>query len=151
MELASMVAGERFTDHPSTVSPVIAGFLRGYNDGVGTRRRATLKRFAVESLDTVAGRGVERRRRELVRGFARGFLPRVMARVWLARGRGEGGAFFVGLTVGRRVEDHDDSALHASAVELVDRLVALGGRPRWPSLPPDASAVPTDRRVPAGA
>ena len=32
VELASMLAGERFSDHPPTVCPVIAGFLRGYND-----------------------------------------------------------------------------------------------------------------------
>ena len=32
MELASMLAGERFSDQPRTVCPVIAGFLRAYND-----------------------------------------------------------------------------------------------------------------------
>jgi hypothetical protein len=32
MELASLLAGERFTDHPRSVCPVIAGFLRSYND-----------------------------------------------------------------------------------------------------------------------
>jgi hypothetical protein len=34
MELASMLAGERFSDHPRAVCPVIAGFLRSYNDRV---------------------------------------------------------------------------------------------------------------------
>src|SRR3982751_2779784 len=32
MELASMLAGEPFSDHPRAVCPVIAGFLRTYND-----------------------------------------------------------------------------------------------------------------------
>jgi hypothetical protein len=32
MELASMLAGERFTDRPRAVCPVIASFLRAYND-----------------------------------------------------------------------------------------------------------------------
>ena len=32
IELASMLAGERFSDHPQSVCPVIAGFLRAYND-----------------------------------------------------------------------------------------------------------------------
>ena len=32
MELASMLAGEPFTDQPESVCPVIASFLRAYND-----------------------------------------------------------------------------------------------------------------------
>jgi hypothetical protein len=145
MELASMVSGEPFSDHPSTVSPVIAGFLRGYNDGVGSRRRPALKRFAVETLDTVAGRDVERRRRELVRGSARGVLRRVLARYWLMRGTGEGGAFFVGLTVARDVEAHNDAQLHERTLALVDELVALAApepheAPEWP-----AAASPEQR------
>ena len=32
MELASMLAGERFSDRPRAVCPVIASFLRAYND-----------------------------------------------------------------------------------------------------------------------
>jgi hypothetical protein len=34
MELASMIAGGPFTDHPASVSPVIGAFLRVYNDSV---------------------------------------------------------------------------------------------------------------------
>jgi hypothetical protein len=129
MELASMVAGERFSDHPACVSPVIAGFLRGYNDAVGSRRRPELKRFAVECLGTVAGRDVERRRRALIHAATRGFGRRLLARYWLARGTGEGGAFFAGLMLGRDVEARDDGELHATALALVDRLVAVGEPP----------------------
>ena len=32
MELASMLAGEPFSDHPESVCPVIGSFLRAYND-----------------------------------------------------------------------------------------------------------------------
>ena len=32
VELASMLAGEPFSDRPRSVCPVIAGFLRSYND-----------------------------------------------------------------------------------------------------------------------
>ena len=39
MELASMLAGETFTDRPAAVCPVIAGFVRAYNDAADRRRR----------------------------------------------------------------------------------------------------------------
>jgi hypothetical protein len=42
MELVSMLAGERFGDRPRTASPVIAAFLRAYNDIVGDRHRQDL-------------------------------------------------------------------------------------------------------------
>src|SRR4051794_31123226 len=42
MELASMLAGERFTDRPLTACPVIAAFLRAYNDVVPARWRDDL-------------------------------------------------------------------------------------------------------------
>ncbi len=32
MELASMLADEPFSDHPKSVCPLIAAFLRDYND-----------------------------------------------------------------------------------------------------------------------
>jgi hypothetical protein len=37
MELASMLAGERFSDHPKSVCRVIAGFLRAYYDATVAR------------------------------------------------------------------------------------------------------------------
>ena len=59
MELASMVAGERFSDRPRSVSPVIAAFLRGYNDLVDDRRRQDLIRYASEAVGTAASEEVE--------------------------------------------------------------------------------------------
>jgi hypothetical protein len=46
MELASMLGEERFSDRPQTVCPVIAAFLRGYNDAVDDRLRNDLFRTA---------------------------------------------------------------------------------------------------------
>ena len=48
MELASMLADEPFTDRPDNASPVIAAFLRTYNDGIDDERRQDL--FALASL-----------------------------------------------------------------------------------------------------
>ena len=62
MELASMLAGERFSDRPRSVSPVIAAFLRGYNDLVDERRRQDLIRYAAEAVGTAASEEVEHAR-----------------------------------------------------------------------------------------
>jgi hypothetical protein len=62
MELASMLAGEPFTDHPRSVCPVIAAFLRTYNDTVSDRRRQDLYRFAAAAVGTRASRPAARRR-----------------------------------------------------------------------------------------
>src|ERR1700733_5270598 len=59
MELASMLAGECFTDHPRSVSRPIASFLRGYNDLVDDRRRADLYRYAAQAVGTAGSSAVE--------------------------------------------------------------------------------------------
>src|SRR4051812_5195035 len=60
MELASMLAGERLTDHPRTVCPTLAALLRGYNDGIDAGRRQSLKYYAAASLGTAGGRAAPR-------------------------------------------------------------------------------------------
>lgn len=64
MELASMLAGEQFSDHPRCVCPVIAAFLRIYNDSVDDGRRQDLYRFASLAVGTRGGPELERRRLE---------------------------------------------------------------------------------------
>ena len=58
MELASMLAGEPFSDRPRCVDPVIAGFLRTYNDGIDENRRQDLYPLASEVVGTRAVAGV---------------------------------------------------------------------------------------------
>jgi hypothetical protein len=64
MELASMLAGERFTDHPRAVSGVIAWFLRAYNDGIDAERRRDLYPYAAMVVGSRASRRTERARLE---------------------------------------------------------------------------------------
>src|SRR3954447_1804381 len=66
MELASMLGGERFTDHPRSVCPVIAGFLRSYNDLLPDGQQGELYAYASLAVGTAAGRSVRRRRARLV-------------------------------------------------------------------------------------
>jgi hypothetical protein len=52
MELASMLAGQRFSDHPRAVCPVVAAVLRAYNDGTNDDRRQDLYPLASAVVGT---------------------------------------------------------------------------------------------------
>lgn len=52
MELAAYLAGEPWSDQPKCVSPVIAAFLRSWNDRLDDTDRQMLKRYSVTSLGT---------------------------------------------------------------------------------------------------
>jgi len=67
MELASMLAGERFSDHPAAVCPVLAAFLRGYNDAIPSGQEDELYPYASLVVGTHGSRrvGAERARRLL--------------------------------------------------------------------------------------
>src|SRR3954465_7077715 len=62
IELASMLAGEPFSDHPRGVCPVIAGFLRSYNDLLPDGQHDELYPYAALVVGTAGPRGVRRAR-----------------------------------------------------------------------------------------
>jgi hypothetical protein len=62
MELASMLAGEPFSDHPGSVCPVIAAVLRAYNDWVDDERRQELYEYAAKVVGSRASTRIERAR-----------------------------------------------------------------------------------------
>jgi hypothetical protein len=70
MELASMLAGDRFSDRPATASRVIAAFLRTYNDGIDDERRRDLYPLASLIVGTAGSRAVERERMSRCLEFA---------------------------------------------------------------------------------
>ena len=57
MEAASYIAGEPWSDHPACVSPVIAAFMRAWNDGLPTNaeRDRLLKPLVPLTLNTATG------------------------------------------------------------------------------------------------
>jgi hypothetical protein len=71
MELASMLAGERFTDRPSSVCPIIGALLRGYNDNLDERLRQDLYRYAAEVVGTRGSFPLQCRRAEIALAWAR--------------------------------------------------------------------------------
>jgi hypothetical protein len=139
MELASMLAGEPFSDRPRCVDPVIAAFLRTYNDGIDDRRRQDLYPLAaaVVGSRTVASvqgerarmclRWAQERHSERRRGPRR-LVPR---RQLLPDGRlGDDAA---GTLAGRLAVKYATKRRlvggHDAAVAFVNELLAVGAAP----------------------
>lgn len=130
MELASMLAGEPFTDHPRTVSPPIASLLRRYNDLLDERRRQELYPYASRVVGTAARPEVELARTERLLGWADELWER---RRWPARCR------LIAVRRGRSRVSHPEVAgsyairalprfcdqTHAEVLALIDELIAM--------------------------
>lgn len=132
MELASMLAGEAFTDDPRSVSPVIADFLRTYNDLLDDDRRQDLYRYAAEVVGTRARRRVERRRARECRRWACAAVERSLRGPWGRRvwtvlrlvPRCDTAAKTAAYTAVWSAEPDDDAA-HLAALELIERLISM--------------------------
>ena len=75
-ELASMLAGERFTDQPRSSCPAVTAFVRGYNDGLDDAHRQALYPVAAMLVDSAAGADVTHERLWRCIMFARELRPR---------------------------------------------------------------------------
>lgn len=122
VELASMLAGEPFSDHPLSVCPVIAALLRSYNDRVDDSRRQHLYPYAAKIVGTRGPGHVERSRRR----YLSACVPQPPRRRWrLPFGSAECPLD----TLAARAVDHLCSCADETdtlVFELVDRLLALG-------------------------
>jgi hypothetical protein len=132
MELASMLAGESFSDHPRSVSRPIASFLRGYNDLLDDHRRRDLYRFAAQTVDTTASSEIERARIARLLAWGDERWDRRTARSLIDSLRQR-------RAVKERVSDPEPAGTyavhaigritdeaHAAAIALVDELIAMG-------------------------
>jgi hypothetical protein len=133
MELASMLAGEPFSDHPRSVCPVIGSLLRAYNDSVDSARRQDLYACASKIIGSAAGDDVQRARAQHLRRWAEERRPRHWT-LWLGSG-------LHSLLGGRResVELAGPRALravprteeaHAAVLAVVDELLEIGRVPQ---------------------
>lgn len=133
MELASLLAGESFSDRPASVCPVIAGFMRAYNDRVDDERRQDLYRYAAEVVGTRSGPDVEHTRERRCLEWAEGMRrqrPRPLR--WIARGAPGSvdrrlGLDAAGTYAARSIRRHGDRT-HVAALALMDELIAMGRR-----------------------
>jgi hypothetical protein len=139
MELASMLAGERFTDHPRSVCPVIAAFLRTYNDRVDDDRRQDLYAYAAEVVGTRADRTSRRARLDLCQRFAdrvaREAAPRPPSLPCFGR------AEWTGRRAALAAAEASHRRGHSMALALLDALIAVAPvKPAERSRPAPASA-----------
>jgi hypothetical protein len=171
-ELASLLAGEEFSDHPRCVCRVIAAYLRSFNDRVSHADRQRLIPYAARAVGSRAGRAVTHERRDICLVWAgapadggplRSFSVRLAMRlkIWvvagprqalrLDEGAGEYAARVVFARYGTR-----------AAFDLLDRLLAVGeadepeaidapgnGRPLEPASLADPIKRPAQPRVAA--
>jgi hypothetical protein len=86
VELASMIGGERFSDRPDCVCPVIGAFLRSWNDAVSYADRQRLEPYASRVVGTGGDRRISTDRRDICLSYGgadldRGPLRRAAARL----------------------------------------------------------------------
>jgi hypothetical protein len=147
MELAAMLSGERFSDHPISVCPVVGSLMRAYNDNIDDRRRQDLYRYAAEAVFTRGDFSLQRRRAQIAIAWARqryaargGVLRRTPATPSPDNGPNEIAYYVMGSLGGRRRLRNrpgwwSDEA-HIGLLAMVDEMVALGTEPA-----PAAAAV----------
>ena len=137
VELASVIAGEEFSDRPSCVCPLIGAFLRGWNDRASHVQRQRLSPYAARIVGSRSNRRVTRQRRDICLEWAGADLSHGVFRRLLSRAalRIEITAVFCGL--GAAVRPNEGAGDYASRVawargdperafELLDTLLAVG-------------------------
>ena len=136
VELASVIAGEKFSDRPRCVCPVIGAFLRGWNDRASHAERQRLSPYAALIVGSRRNRRVTRERRDIClewvgadlrHGGARRLVSRAGMRIRIA--------VFCGVSAAMRLNEgagdytsrvamaRGDSA---RTFELLDTLLAAG-------------------------
>src|ERR1700710_1113313 len=76
LELASMLAGERFSDQPRSACAAVAAFVRGYNDAIDDVRRQDLYAVAAQLVGSSGGEDLTHERMWRLLAFARALRPR---------------------------------------------------------------------------
>ena len=132
MELASMLAGEAFTDHPVSVCPVVGSFLRAYNDSIDDNRRQSLYEYASKVVDS---RGPQRDQYaraerlaewadEMYRSRRRWFLRSPLRAIERLR---KPPVDAIGTYAVHAIRKHSDET-HVAVLKLIDELLAIGVR-----------------------
>jgi len=150
MELASMLAGEPFSDQPETASRVIGAFLRTYNDAVDDERRQDLYECAAKVVGTRAAGDVEWMRAERCRDtLSRLHATQPRLRRLLARRPRISGPEDAAVQLARALRRRGDAG-HAAALRMVDELVAMSREDSRPGVSRPV-ASPRVRRIPTEA
>jgi uncharacterized protein YjiS (DUF1127 family) len=147
MELASMLAGEPFSDHPACACPVIGSFLRAYNDSLDDARRQDLYAYAAKIVGSRSTGAVQRARAERLADWElelrrrrplRRLLPDRLRDVGLRRRHALDA---VGTHAVHAIRKHND-ATHAETLALIDELLSLTTTPPAGRRGADRTAAP---------
>jgi hypothetical protein len=138
LELASMLAGDRFGDRPVSVCPVIGSILRAYNDNIDDRRRQDLFRFAADAVGTRRDYRVQRHRADAALAWAvtryEGRGGTLLSPPDPEGPRDEIGYYVVGsLANGRPVGGWSDDE-HGAMIALLEELIEIDAQPALESL-----------------
>jgi hypothetical protein len=157
VELASLMAGEKFSDHPRCVCDVIAAFLRSLNDRVGHSERQRLRPYAGRVVGSRAARQTTRQRRDLCLAAAGARLEGGRIRCLLGRLAMRSRFFIVvglrpAMRLNRGAGEYAARVVFArkgaeEAFALLDRLLAVGGLEAAPLADPVHGS--TQARVPS--
>jgi hypothetical protein len=143
MELASMLAGEPFSDHPQSVCPVIAAVLRAYNDWADDEHRQELYGYAAKVVGSRASTRIERARAKQLISWIAAPPPGRIRRLLLPRPRA--------LTPWPPYEALGSQSVrvlarrgHRELLACVDRLLEMGSGevPTGPYARPDSAPSP---------
>ena len=140
MELASMLAGEAFTDHPASVCPVIGSFLRAYNDSLDDRRRQDLYVYASKVVGSRGSALVQRIRADRLAEWATEMHRRRWTRLLVPPAlraigrRRQPPVDALGSHAVHAIARHSD-ATHTAALSLIDELLAIGAHTQAPPAP----------------
>ena len=129
MELASMLGGEPFSDHPQSACPAIGSFLRTYNDLIDCERRQDLYAYASKVVGSRGSARVERARFERLNEWISELRSRrwtrFVVREWL-RGLAPKPPIEDAGIRAAHVATRSGAEAHREALALVDELLALG-------------------------
>jgi hypothetical protein len=145
MELASMLAGERFTDHPLSVCPVIGSFLRAYNDLIDDFRRQDLYAYASKIVGSRSSKDVQRQRAERLAEWSRemtGRGPGRFVRLRRLSRMGKAQTERVGLIAVRSIH-HSSNKTHGAALGLIDELLRIDAHDELRSSAADLEYAPS--------
>ena len=146
MELASMLDTGPFTDHPRSVCPVVAAFLRNYNDWVDDGRRQDLYAYAAKAVGSRTSRAVEEARTRRLMKWAVELEQRRVKRLpigcrpWVNPSDPEPGdvASWVVYAIARQ-KDHP----HDEVLSVIDELLEIGGTRQARPVRPSDGVKPT--------
>jgi hypothetical protein len=131
LELASLLAGEPFSDHPTSVCPVIGAFLRRYNDAVGDEHRQCLYAYAAHVVGSRASEEVQRMRAARMVEWTADLRRRRrkwywLPEAWLMLAWPEISDWEILARRAIRELVHHPATVRTEALALVDELVSLG-------------------------